>query len=345
MTREPVVDLRSDTVTRPTAAMRRAMADAAVGDDVFGEDPTVRALEGRAAEVLGKAAALFVASGTMANQIALLCHTRPGDEVVVGEGAHVAWYESGAGAAWAGVQFAVAGRGGTFDASDVEAATKPNAYYLPRTSLVAVENTHNRAGGRVFPADAIARIAAFCRTRGLGLHMDGARIWNAAAATGSSEAALVADADTVSACFSKGLGAPVGSVIAGPREVVERARRFRKMLGGGMRQAGVIAAGALHALDHHRARLRDDHANAAAIAATLATSEHVEIDRTSVETNIVIFDLRSVDGETFVARAAEQGVLAHAIGPRRIRLVTHLDVDRAMCERAAEVALRAALPS
>lgn len=340
----PVVDLRSDTVTRPTVQMRRAMAEAAVGDDVFGEDPTVRALEERAADVLGKAASLFVPSGTMANQIALLCHTRPGDEVIVGEGAHVAWYESGAGAAWAGVQFAVAGRGGLFDAADVEEAAKPNAYWLPRTSLVTVENTHNRAGGRVFGGDAVTRIAELCRARSFALHLDGARIWNAAVATGRTEAEIAREADTVSACFSKGLGAPVGSVFAGSRELVERARRFRKMLGGGMRQSGILAAGALHALEHHRARLADDHAHAALIADALVGHEHVVLDRASVETNIVIFDLRSTDGETFVARLREHGVWAHAIGPRRIRLVTHLDVTRAMCERAAEIVSIAAKP-
>src|SRR6188768_795742 len=247
MSSEPVFDLRSDTVTRPGPAMREAMAKAAVGDDVYGEDPTVIALERRAAELLGKESALFVASGTMSNQIALLVHTRPGDEVVIGEGAHIAFYESGAGAALAGVQFAQAGAGGLFDADDLSSVVKPKADYHPRTSLVCLENTHNRAGGRIFPQATAQAVVERARASGLSAHLDGARLWHAALAKSTSEAELARPFDTVSVCFSKGLGALVGSALVGTRETINAARRYRKMLGGGMRQAGILAAGALFA--------------------------------------------------------------------------------------------------
>ncbi len=237
------IELRSDTFTKPTAAMRAAMAAAEVGDDVWGEDPTARRLEERAAALLGKERALFVPTGTMGNQIALLLHCRPGDEVIVARGAHNRAYESGAGAAWAGVQFAeIGGPDGTFQAAEVLEATLPVDRNLPRTRLVCVENTHNRGGGTVLPPDTVAAVAAAARSRSVALHLDGARIWNAAVASGLPEHELAAPFDTVSACFSKGLGAPVGSVLAGPREAIDAARRFRKMLGGGMRQVGVLCA-------------------------------------------------------------------------------------------------------
>jgi threonine aldolase len=232
--------------------MRDAMRDAAVGDDVYGEDPTVIELERRTAAILGKESALFVPSGTMSNQIALLVHTRPGDEVVIGEGAHIAFYESGAGAALAGVQFASAGSGGLFEAPDLAAAVKPRADYHPRTSLVCLENTHNRAGGRIFPQAAAEGVVRRAREFGLAAHLDGARLWHAALASGRSEAELARPFDTVSVCFSKGLGAPVGSALVGSRDVITAARRYRKMLGGGMRQAGILAAGALFALEQQR---------------------------------------------------------------------------------------------
>ena len=317
-------DLRSDTVTRPTPAMREAMASADVGDDVYREDPTLQELEARVAELTGKASALFVPSGTMANQIALLCHCRPGDEVIVGIGAHCAYYESGAGAAWAGVQFEQGGEGGLFGPEDVAAAIKPRAYYVPHTSLVALENTHNRAGGRVFPSADVAAIAELARQRGLALHLDGARLWNAAAATGETIAALSAPFDTVSVCFSKGLGAPVGSALCGDTATIERAVRFRKMLGGGMRQAGILGAAALHALEHHRERIVEDHAAARKIAAALGAIDGVSV--VSPETNIVNVDL-PVDAAKVVEGAAREDVLFNPIGPRRIRLVTHLDVS------------------
>jgi threonine aldolase len=338
-----VVELRSDTFTRPTAAMRAAMASAEVGDDVWGEDPTARALETRAADVLGKEAALFVPSGTMANQIALLLHCRPGDDVIVGRGSHTRLYESGAGAAWAGVQFTEVGElDGTFDVAALDEACLPPDRNLPRTRLVALENTHNRGGGRIWPEAQLATITARARTRGLSLHLDGARIWNAAAATGRPERELAAPFDTVSACFSKGLGAPVGSVIAGPAEAVERARRYRKMLGGGMRQVGMLCAAALHALEHHRARLVDDHANARRLAGGLAHLPGVRIDPTTVETNIVIFELERLPAADLADRVAAAGVRIAAIAPRRLRAVTHLDVDAAGIDRAL-AAIAAAL--
>ena len=328
-----MIDLRSDTVTRPTPGMRRAMAEAEVGDDVYREDPTTRLLEERVAEITGKEAALFVPSGTMGNQIALLCQTQRGDEVVIGEGAHCAFYESGAAPAWSGVQFVVAGRGGLFTAAELEDVIKPPAYYHPRTRLVAVENTHNRAGGRVFPEDDARAVAAAARARGLAVHLDGARIWNAAAKTGRSVAALAEPFDTVSVCFSKGLGAPVGSALCGGAGLIEAALRFRKMLGGGMRQVGVLAAAALHALDHHRERLAEDHAAASAIAAALREVPGAEVPEP--ETNIVMVDTPGAPASRFVEAAERRGVRVSAFGPRRVRLCTHLDLAPADVPRAA----------
>jgi threonine aldolase len=333
-----MIDLRSDTVTRPTPAMREAMARAEVGDDVFGEDPSVRALEDEAAGLTGKEAALFVTSGTMGNQLAIALHTRPGDEVIVGEGAHVVFYESGAGAALSGVQFAIAGSGGLFDADAMEERIQASVYWAPRTSLVCVENTHNRAGGRVFPQRDAVAVADRAHARGLAVHLDGARIWNASAATGLTVKELAAPFDTVSVCFSKGLGAPVGSALCGSRELVERGRRLRKMWGGGMRQSGILAAGALHALRHHRDRLGEDHAAAKAFAERAARIDGASVDLARVETNIVNVDLETpLTGDAVSLAARELGLLVNASGPRRIRVVTHLDAKRADVERAAEL--------
>jgi threonine aldolase len=335
------IDLRSDTVTQPTAAMRRAMAEAEVGDDVYGEDPGAQALEAETAALLGKEAALFVPSGTMANQLALLLHCRRGDEVVVGEGAHCKEYESGGGAAWAGVQFAEAGRGGTFGVAELDAAVRPVADWLPRTSLVALENTHNRGGGRIFPQGQVETLAARARVLKLALHLDGARLWNASAATGLAPAVLAAPFDTVSVCFSKGLGAPVGSALVGGRELVARARRLRKMMGGGMRQVGVLCAAARFALAHHRARLVEDHVAARRFAEALAGAPGLEVSPESVETNIVLVDTRRPAAEIVQAAAAE-GVLVSAFGPHRIRAVTHLDVALVDMGVAAAALRRAA---
>jgi threonine aldolase len=334
MSAEPVFDLRSDTVTRPGRAMREAMAGARVGDDVYGEDPTVIELERRVAELLGKESALFVPSGTMSNQIALLVHTRPGDEVVIGEGAHIAFYESGAGAALAGVQFAQAGAGGLFDADELSAAVKPRADYHPRSSLVCVENTHNRAGGRIFPQDTIEAVLRRAREHGLSAHLDGARLWHAALASGISEAELARPFDTVSVCFSKGLGAPVGSALVGSRDAVRAARRYRKMLGGGMRQAGILAAGALFALDHQRQRLSLDHDAAKTLARALARLSGVRV--VPPETNIVSLALEGTSAERAVSEARARGVLVNATGPHSLRAVTHLDLSAADVERAGE---------
>ena len=329
------IDLRSDTVTKPGAALREAMANAPVGDDVYGEDPSVIALEERVADRLGKEAALFVPSGTMSNQIALLVHTRPGDEVIIGEGAHLAFYESGAGAALAGVQFATAGSGGLFDADELAAVVKPRQDYHPRTSLVCVENTHNRAGGRVFPHAQALAIRERARSFGLATHLDGARLWHAAIACGMLEAELAAPFDSVSVCFSKGLGAPVGSALVASRSFVQSARRYRKMLGGGMRQAGILAAGALFALDQQCARLALDHASARTFGELLAREPGVRV--TPPETNIVLVHVPALDAARVAAAERVRGALLNATGPHTLRAVTHLDVGLPDIARAAEL--------
>jgi threonine aldolase len=333
-----MIDLRSDTVTRPTPAMREAMARAEVGDDVYGEDPTVRALEELVAGLAGKEAALFVPSGTMGNQLALMTSTRRGDEVVCGEGAHLSWFESGAGAALSGVQFAVAGRSGIFTAAEMEAAVKPRAYYHPRTSLVAVENTHNRAGGRIFPQADVLAIAKRARELDLKLHLDGARVWNVCAATGVSLAELAAPFDTVSVCFSKGLGAPVGSALCSTKVQIEDAHRLRKMLGAGMRQSGILAAGALFALQNHRNRLIEDHENAKLFVKelrTIVTATGVTVQEP--ETNIVNIDVPAEPARRVIVLAKEKGLLVGPILPTRLRAVFHLDVDRAAALEGARI--------
>jgi threonine aldolase len=333
-----MIDLRSDTVTRPTAAMREAMARAEVGDDIFDEDPTVHALQAEVARVTGKEAALFVTSGTMGNQLAIACQTRPGEEVIVGDGAHPVWYECAAAAALSGVQYAIAGTGGLFTAEEMEERVKPPAYWTPRAALVSVENTHNRAGGRVFPQAEIERIVERARALGMKAHLDGARIWNASVATGRPVADLCAPFDTVSVCFSKGLGAPVGSALCGPRALVVEARRFRKMWGGGMRQSGVLAAAALHALHHHRARLGEDHQNARALADALAGVRGARVDLARVETNIVNIELDEpllAERVATRARAIGEGVAVNATARRRLRALTHLDVTREQVLRGA----------
>jgi threonine aldolase len=331
-----MIDLRSDTITRPTAAMREAMARAEVGDDVFGDDPTVHALEEEVARITGKEAALFVTSGTMGNQLAIATQTRPGDDVVVGEGAHPVYYEAAAGAALSGVQFTTAGRGGFFTAEQLEAAVQPRVYWAPRTALASIENTHNRSGGRVWPPAQARAVAERARALGLATHLDGARIWNASVASGLDVATWCAPFDTVSVCFSKGLGAPVGSAFCGPSDLVMEARRFRKRWGGGMRQSGILAAGALHALAHHRARLAEDHANARVLAEKLARTPGMRVELSAVETNLVNVDL-DVPADAVVRRAGELGVLVNASAPKRLRAVTHLDVSRADVDAAAEV--------
>jgi threonine aldolase len=333
-----LVDLRSDTVTRPTPGMRAAMHAAEVGDDVFREDPTVNRLEQEVAALLDKPAALFVPSGTMANQLALRLHTEHGDEVLCADGAHVKWYETGAAAALGGVQLSPVGRGGLFSPEELAAAFVParGDHAGPVTRLCWIENTHNRAGGKVWPLDELDAVCGAARALGLALHLDGARLWNAAVRLGVPPARIAAAFDTVSVCLSKGLGAPVGSLLVGSPAAIERARRFRKMYGGGMRQAGVLAAAGLYALHHNLPRLAEDHENAAALAAALMDVPGVSV--VPPDTNILLLDLLPPlpDAETVLKALAGRGVLGGAFGPRRVRLVTHLDVDVAACRRAAE---------
>ena len=332
-----LVDLRSDTVTRPVPAMRQAMAQADVGDDVFGEDPTVRRLQERVAELLGMEAALFVPTGVMANQIALRAHTTHGDEVIIGRGAHCWRHESGALGALAGVQTQMIGTDGTFTAAEVRAAFKPDDPYQAPTRVVEVENTHNMAGGIVWDRAQLAEVVAEAHRLGMRAHLDGARLWNAAVATGASEKELAAGFDSVSVCLSKGLGAPVGSVVAGSRELIKACHRFRKMYGGGMRQVGILAAAGLYALDHHRARLADDHANARAMAEALAGARGLRVDVARVHTNIVMIDVDRGPLPPLLEAAKARGVLVGSAGPQRIRAVTHLDVDRDGVLHAAKV--------
>jgi len=338
----PAIDLRSDTVTRPTAAMRAAMAEAPVGDDQYGEDPLTNELQAKVAALLGKAQGLWLPSGTMANQVALRVLTRPGDEVIVSRECHAGWHETGGSAANAGVQLIEVGARGVFDVAAVEAAIKPRGLPVyPPTTLLEIENTHNRSGGIVFPQDEIVRVCALARSCGLATFLDGARLWNASVASGRSEAELAAPFDLVAVSFSKGLGAPGGSLLAGSRELVAAATRQRRMLGGAMRQTGFYAAAALHGIDHHRLRLADDHANALLLAKALAANPQVELDLATVQTNIVVFRLRegAIDAAALVQRARERGVLVNAFDARTVRAVTHLDVSRAQAEQAGAILL------
>lgn len=324
------IDLRSDTITQPTPAMREAMARAEVGDDVFGDDPTVRRLEERTAALLGKEAGLFTPSGTMANQLALRAHTEPGDEILIDANAHVYYYETGAPAALSGLTCrCLPGVRGVFSADDVLAALRPPDQHFPVTKLVCLENTHNRGGGKVWPMERVREIETAARAHGLRLHLDGARLWNAAVAGGVCEHDLAAPFDTVSVCFSKGLGAPVGSVLCGPRDFIRRAHRFRKMFGGGMRQAGILAAAALHALDHHRARLAEDHSHARALAAGLARLPGLEVNPADVETNIVMIKVRAGGAPALAQALDAAGLRVLALGPDTLRAVTNLMVSSA----------------
>jgi len=337
-----VIDLRSDTVTRPTVGMRAAMAAAPVGDDQFGEDPTINELQARIAGLLGKEAALWLPSGTMANQVALRALTRPGDDVIVSRESHAVWHETGGGAANAGVQFTEIGCAGRFTASEFIDAIKQRDHMLyPPTTLVEVENTHNRAGGIVIDQAEAARICEAARERRITSFLDGARLWNAAVASGRSVAELAAPFDVASVALSKGLGAPAGTMLAGPRDVIRDCIRHRRMLGGAMRQIGILGAAGLYALDHHLDRLAEDHANAQLIASSLRASSHVRLAADPVETNIVIFFLgdSAPDAAAVVAGARARGVFVVAFGRRTVRAVTHLDVTRKQCEEAAAVLL------
>ncbi|GAB4379170.1 MAG: low-specificity L-threonine aldolase [Elainellaceae cyanobacterium] len=332
-----LIDLRSDTITKPTPAMREAIAHAEVGDDVLGDDPTVQALEAYVADCLGKEAAVYMPSGTMTNQVALRVHTEPGDEVILESQAHIYYYEGGAPAALSGVMCRlVQGNHGIFTATDLEQVLRPADPHFPKTKLVCLENTHNRGGGKIFPLADIEAIAQVCQEHQLKLHLDGARLWNACIATGISEAEYAKPFDTVSVCFSKGLGAPVGSALAGTHEQIARARRFRKMFGGSMRQAGMIAAGALYALKHHRERLQDDHDHAKLLAKGLQSIEGIEIDPAQVQTNIVVFHTPTIPAQMLVERLQKQGVAVLAVGPHSIRAVTNLMVDRQQIQQVPQ---------
>lgn len=338
-----LIDLRSDTVTQPSAAMRDAMARAPVGDDVYGEDPTVRALEERVAALLGMEAAVFVPSGTMANQIAIGAQAGPGDEVLCEASSHVISYEGGGIAALWGIQpRALPGDRGVLRPAQIETAIQlASDDHLPRTGLICIENTHNRGGGRVWPLEDLRAVAELARTHALPLHVDGARLWNAAVALSVPPAALVEGATTVSVCLSKGLGAPVGSLVAGPKALEPTFRRLRKRLGGGLRQAGILAAAGLFALEHHLPGLGSDHDNARSLAAALADVPGLSVE--PVETNLVFVGLPpGRTAQSVQAALLERGVAVGVVASDRLRLVTHRDVDADACLRAAE-ALRALL--
>ncbi len=338
------IDLRSDTVTKPTAAMRAAIAAADVGDDVFGDDPTVIALQERVAKLVGKEAALFVPSGTMGNFLGLAATAGPGDEVILDRQCHVMNYEVSSVAALHGLQLnAFDGDRGAITAAQIEPHIKVESLHTPGTRVIAIENTHNRAGGRIFPLEEMKRIRALADSRGISVHLDGARLWNAHVATGVALSEYAACADTVSMCFSKGLGAPVGSILVSRQDVVDRARRLRKRLGGGMRQAGILAAAALYAVDHHVERLRDDHANAARLASFVERVPGLSI-AFPVETNIVAVnaDENAFAADALLAKLRDAGLLAVPFGARRIRMVTHLDVSADDIERAGEILSRLA---
>ncbi|MFB6098189.1 MAG: low specificity L-threonine aldolase [Salinibacter sp.] len=331
------IDLRSDTVTRPSEGMRKAMANAKVGDDVYGEDPTVNRLQERVAALLDKEAALFVPSGTMANQICLHVLTDPGDEVLLERGCHVFNYESGAAGLLSGVQLhPLNGTRGRLSASQVEAAVRPQAEVLPRSRVVSIENTANKAGGVVYSLDRIRSIAEVAERQDLYYHIDGARLWNAATALEVEERTLVAPADLTWVALSKGLGAPVGSVIAGPSPLIADARRTRKQFGGGMRQAGILAAAGLYAIEHHRPHLDRDHAKADRLADGLAECPPFSVDPDEVDTNIVIFEVPEDAAASIVEDLQERDVLLTPFGPSTIRVTTHRDVSMADVEKALD---------
>jgi threonine aldolase len=338
-----IIDLRSDTVTRPTPAMRAAMQAAEVGDDVFGDDPTVNRLQERVAALLGKEAALFVPSGTMSNQACIKAHTQPGDELLCEASCHIYNSEQGGAAVLSGVTCrTLEGDHGILDLRQLEGKVRPDDEHLVRTRLVCLENTHNRGGGRVYPLETVRAISAWARRHGLLMHLDGARLWNAVVASGVPAAEWARHFDSVSVCFSKGLGAPVGSALAGPRDFVARARRARKLFGGGMRQAGVIAAAALYALDHHVERLAEDHRHARVLAAAVADTPSLRLNPPEVETNLVWLEVDPQLGTArdVAATLREQGVWVHVSGAQTLRACTHLDVSAAQAECAAETIRR-----
>jgi threonine aldolase len=331
-----IVDLRSDTITKPTADMLQAMMQAEVGDDVFGEDPSILALEARMAEMFGHEAALFCASGTMANQIAIKAHTQPMDEIILDKTAHIYYYETAGFAFHSGVSVKlIDGDRGRITAEQVAENIQPNFDWLPKTSLVCLENTTNKGGGACYELESIQSIRKLCLGKGLLLHMDGARIFNAIVSKGYTPVEIGEQLDSIAVCFSKGLGAPVGSVLIGNAAFIRKARRIRKVFGGGMRQAGYLAAACTYALDHHIEKLATDHQNALELAETLEQLDWVKEVRTR-ETNILIFSVHP-PVELVISKLREAGILSIQFGPADIRMVTHLDISRPMIERAQDV--------
>ena len=329
-----MIDLRSDTVTKPTPAMRRAMAEAEVGDDVYREDPTVNALEARAAEILGKPAAIFVPTGSMGNAIAIKLHTRHGQEVICDDKAHILDWELAMTAWFSGcLARPVPTRNGILSWSAIEPAIKNPGPFNAHTAMVSLEHPHNMGGGTLYAIDTIDEIATKAHARNLIVHMDGARLFNAVARSGLAPSRIVANVDTVMTCLSKGLGAPVGSLLAGPTGLITQARTHRKQLGGGMRQAGILAAAGLVALEESPQKMHEDHTNARLLA------ESVGLDPATIQTNIVIFEIKTAPAE-FISHLQDQGIRASAIGGQKIRLVTHYDVSRQDCEQAASVLQR-----
>lgn len=334
-----IIDLRSDTVTRPCPAMRQAIASAEVGDDMYGEDPSVNRLQERVADLIGTEDALFVPTGSMANQIAIKVLTQPGESMLAGASAHNWMFEAGAAGFISSIQITILPGDGRFTADDVHAAYLPDSLHYAPTRLVSLENTHNLGGGIVWDMAQQRAVLAAADELGLGKHLDGARLWNAAARRGVSERELAAGFDTISVCLSKGLGAPAGSLLCGSRETIRKALRIRRILGGAMRQSGILAAAGLYALEHNRARLVDDHDNAAFLARELDKVPGLRVDLDTVHTNIVMVDVERprLDARTLVQQARERGLLVLAPNPGRMRLVTHLDVDRAACDRAVNI--------
>ena len=326
---EKIIDLRSDTVTKPSQEMRKAMYEAEVGDDVYGEDPTVNELQEYVAELLGKEAALFVPSGVMGNQISLRVLTNPGDEVICDANAHIFHYESGSPAALSGIQlYPLNGEKGIITAEQIEGAIRPKeAYYMPRTKVIEIENTHNRAGGVIYPIENIEEIRSLAKKHKLFMHLDGARLWNASVATGIPVRRYASYFDTVSVCLSKGLGAPVGSVIAGSKELIKEAFRIRKSWGGGMRQIGILAAAGLYALKNNIERLREDHEKARQFSRALNEMKNVSIDADNVQTNILIFKIKNMTAQTFLGKLRKANILMGATGKYEVRAVTHMDVS------------------
>ena len=325
------IDLRSDTVTKPSPAMRDVIFKAEVGDDVFEDDPTVKKLEMIVADLLGKEEALFVASGTMANQVCLRTLTQHGDEIILEEDSHIFNYEVGAASALSGLQlYPIRGTRGVITAEEIKARIRPDDIHIPPTRVIILENTHNRAGGTVFPLDEIKKIYQLASEFKIKMHLDGARLWNAVMATGTPLHTWAKPFDSVSVCLSKGLGAPIGSVIAGSGEFIRKARRVRKMYGGGMRQVGIIAAAGIYAIDNNFNRLVEDHRNAQLLAERLNDLEGLKIDLESVQTNIVVIDITETKKsvEQFLKALKEKGILLVPFGKTKIRAVTHLDVKR-----------------